>query len=210
MQDETVDGRRVIDDPVLRDRLMELQGRVFALQFNGLRLLTASMRKQNPGIAGLIGKLQGCELNHRMAALAIDALGELGVLVGDGPHVRSRGSWQGRYMLDLGFIIGGGTAQIQKNIIAERGLGLPREPKLAKRGAADRRSRWISRSRKSNASCRTASRARWRRCRRSIGCGRRRTATSQSPATCGRGWSLSASRQCSSPKRTAGSAWRYW
>ena len=45
--------------------------------------------------------------------------------------VRS-GSWQQRYMFDLGLIIGGGTTQIQKNIIAERGLGLPREPKLAK------------------------------------------------------------------------------
>jgi len=132
MREETVDGRRVLDDPVLRDRLMELQARVFALQFNGLRLLTASVKNQNPGVAGLIGKLLGCEVNHQMAALAIDALGELGVLFGDGPHVRSRGSWQGRYMLDLGFIIGGGTAQIQKNIIAERGLGLPREPKLAK------------------------------------------------------------------------------
>jgi hypothetical protein len=35
-------------------------------------------------------------------------------------------------MYDLGLIIGGGTAQIQKNIIAERGLNMPREPKLAK------------------------------------------------------------------------------
>jgi hypothetical protein len=37
--------------------------------------------------------------------------------------------WQFQYMFSLGLIIGGGTAQIQKNIIAERGLGLPREPR---------------------------------------------------------------------------------
>ena len=40
------------------------------------------------------------------------------------------GNWQSSYMFDLGLIIGGGTAQIQKNIISERGLGMPREPKL--------------------------------------------------------------------------------
>ena len=77
------------------------------------------------------GPLQGCELNHQIAALAIDALGELGVLYHDGPHLRAKGNWQRNYMFDLGLIIGGGTAQIQKNIISERGLGLPREPKAA-------------------------------------------------------------------------------
>jgi hypothetical protein len=54
------------------------------------------------------------------------------VLYQDGPHLRAKGSWQRNYMFDLGLIIGGGTAQIQKNIIAERGLGLPREPSPAK------------------------------------------------------------------------------
>ncbi len=39
--------------------------------------------------------------------------------------------WQFQYMFSLGLIIGGGTAQIQKNIISERGLGLPREPKVS-------------------------------------------------------------------------------
>jgi alkylation response protein AidB-like acyl-CoA dehydrogenase len=131
MKAETVDGQRVIDNPVFRDRLMQLQGRVLSMKFNGLRLITSQLTQEPAGLAGLIVKLQGCELNHQLAALAIDALGELGILYHDGLHLRARGSWQRNYMFDLGLIIGGGTAQIQKNIIAERGLGLPREPKPA-------------------------------------------------------------------------------
>jgi alkylation response protein AidB-like acyl-CoA dehydrogenase len=131
MKSESVDGERLIDNPVMCDRLMQLQARVMAMKFNGLRLLTASMTGEPAGMAGLVVKLQGCELNHQIAALAIDALGELGVLYEDGPHLRAKGRWQWNYMFDLGLIIGGGTAQIQKNIIAERGLALPREPKLA-------------------------------------------------------------------------------
>ncbi|MEO8113157.1 MAG: acyl-CoA dehydrogenase family protein, partial [Phenylobacterium sp.] len=128
MKSETVAGQRVVDDPVLRDRLMQLQARVLAMKFNGLRTMTDN----TAGLARLVVKLQGCELNHQLAALAIDALGELGVLYHDGPHLRAKGRWQWNYMFDLGLIIGGGTAQIQKNIIAERGLGLPREPSPAR------------------------------------------------------------------------------
>ena len=131
MKSETVDGRRLIDDPVFCDRAMQLQARVLTMKFNGLRNVTASVNGESSGMAGLVVKLQGCELNHQIAALAIDALGELGVLYEDGPHLRAKGSWQWNYMFDLGLIIGGGTAQIQKTIIAERGLGMPREPKLA-------------------------------------------------------------------------------
>ena len=86
-------------------------------------------------MARLIVKLQGCELNHQLAALAIDCLGELGILYGNSPRLRKHGEWQRKYMFDLGLIIGGGTAQIQKNIIAERGLGMPREPRAAKPAA---------------------------------------------------------------------------
>ncbi|WOF75129.1 acyl-CoA dehydrogenase family protein [Parvibaculaceae bacterium PLY_AMNH_Bact1] len=137
MHDETVSGERLIDNPLFRDRLVQLQARVAAMQFHGMRLLTASAKKEDPGIARLVVKLMGCELNHQLAALAIDALGELGVLYERSPHLRSGGRWQRSYMFDLGLIIGGGTAQIQKNIISERGLGMPREPKPArKEGAA--------------------------------------------------------------------------
>ena len=132
MKSETVGAERIIDNPIFRDRLMQLQARVFSMRFNGLRLLTAAQTGESSGLAGLVVKLQGCELNHQIAALAIDALGELGILYHEGPYLRAKGSWQRNYMFDLGLIIGGGTAQIQKNIISERGLGLPREPSPAK------------------------------------------------------------------------------
>ena len=57
-------------------------------------------------------------------------MGEIGILYEDSPYLRDKGTWQFIYMYFLGLIIGGGTSQIQKNIIAERGLGLPREPKV--------------------------------------------------------------------------------
>ncbi len=46
-------------------------------------------------------------------------------------YLKDKGSWQFLYMYYLGLIIGGGTSQIQKNIISERGLGMPREPKIS-------------------------------------------------------------------------------
>ena len=133
MRAETLDGVRVIDMPVFRQRAMRLQARVMAMQFHAMRLLTASARGQGSGLPRLIVKLQACELNYQLSALAVDVMGEMGLLSPDSQEVRSHGTWPRRNMFDIGMIIGGGTAQIQKNIIAERGLGLPREPRLAKR-----------------------------------------------------------------------------
>ena len=133
MQSETVNGERVIDNPVYRDRLMKLQGRVLAMKCNDMRLLSARINgTQDARLAGMIVKLQGTELRHELEALAIDVMGEIGLAYGDNPYLRGNGSWQYQYMYYLGLIIGGGTSQIQKNIISERGLGMPREPKFDK------------------------------------------------------------------------------
>ena len=78
----------------------------------------------------MIVKLQGTELRHEIEALAIDVMGEIGIAYEDNPFLRGKGSWQYQYMFYLGLIIGGGTSQIQKNIISERGLGMPKEPKV--------------------------------------------------------------------------------
>ena len=132
MRAETLDGRRLIDDPVYLDRLMKIEGQVLAMRCNDLRLLSAAVNGHDAGLAGMIVKLQTTELRHELEGLAIDIMGEMGLIYGEGaPHLRGGGSWQWNYMFFLGLIIGGGTSQIQKNIISERGLGMPREPKLA-------------------------------------------------------------------------------
>ena len=139
MQSERVDGKPVIENPILRNRLMQLQGKLLKMRFNSLRLLTsAAENSADANVARLVVKINGCELNHQIAALAIDALGELGTLYDDGEHLRANGQWQWEYMFQLGLIIGGGTAQIQKNIISERGLSMPREPKVQKPASSSR------------------------------------------------------------------------
>jgi alkylation response protein AidB-like acyl-CoA dehydrogenase len=129
LTEERVDGGRVLADPQLRDRLAAIQARTLAMRCHAMRLLTARVRGESVGAAALVTKLNGCQLNHDLAGLAIDGMGEAGTLQRDAARARDGGRWLFHWMFQLGLIIGGGTAQIQKNIIAERGLGMPREPK---------------------------------------------------------------------------------
>ncbi|HIF99775.1 MAG TPA: acyl-CoA dehydrogenase [Myxococcales bacterium] len=132
MERETTNGVPAMASPVFRDRLMKLQARSLAMKFHAMRMVTCSLKNENSGVAGLITKLRNCQLNFDISALAIDVMGELGALYEHTEYERDRGYWQSHSFFSLGLIIGGGTAQIQKNIISERGLGLPREPKPAK------------------------------------------------------------------------------
>ena len=131
MNSETIGGEKVIDNPVYRDRLLKLQGSVLAQKANDMRLLSARINQdQSAKLAGMIVKLTGTELRHEIEGLAIDVMGEIGLAYGDNPYLRGNGSWQYQYMYYLGLIIGGGTSQIQKNIISECGLDMPKEPKI--------------------------------------------------------------------------------
>lgn len=137
MKQETVNGQRIIDNPVFRDRLMRIQARVMSLRFNDLRVLSSRVNNSSDTrLARMISKLQGTELRHELEGLAIDAMGEVGLMYGRSEYLRDGGSWQQQFMYFLGLIIGGGTSQIQKNIISERGLGMPREPKVERAAGA--------------------------------------------------------------------------
>jgi alkylation response protein AidB-like acyl-CoA dehydrogenase len=122
-------GRRASADPMIRQRLASLAMRVETMKLEAYRQLTDALRGRRPGISAAVNKLVATELNHDLAKAALDILGSYGPLARTDARVRDRGIWPLDYMFSLGLIIGGGTSQIQKNIIAERGLGMPREPR---------------------------------------------------------------------------------
>jgi alkylation response protein AidB-like acyl-CoA dehydrogenase len=127
------DGSRLLDRAEWRDRLLRLQGEVMAARHHNLRLLTEQAEGVDSGLGRFIVKYHGTMLAHRLASLALDVLGSAGLPYepqGESGEDDPATTWQIDYMYDIGLIIGGGSSNIQKNIIGERGLGLPREPKV--------------------------------------------------------------------------------
>ncbi len=119
-------GRPASEDPVIRQKLADILLRVEAMKYHSFRQLTDNIKKRPPGIGASVNKLVSTELNHDIGALAIEIMGSYGPLERSSKHVIDRGSWPLEWMFALGLVIGGGTSQIQKNIISERGLGMPR------------------------------------------------------------------------------------
>jgi alkylation response protein AidB-like acyl-CoA dehydrogenase len=132
LEESRCDGRPLIELPSYRDRLLDIQGQVLAWKAHSLRLLTDQARDQGPGVGAMIVKYGGTSLLWRMSALAVDALGAAGLsyeLHEDETEDDPATTWNADYMYDIAMLIGGGTSNIQKNIIGERGLGLPAGPK---------------------------------------------------------------------------------
>lgn len=119
-------GKPASQDPVVRQRLAELLIRVESMKYHSFRQLTDTLKQRSPGIGASVNKLVSTELNHDIAAAALDIMGSRGLVGSHAKDVVDRGMWTYEFMFTLGLIIGGGTSQIQKNIISERGLGMPR------------------------------------------------------------------------------------
>jgi alkylation response protein AidB-like acyl-CoA dehydrogenase len=122
-----VRGQRAIDDPVIRNRIVELEARVLAAEYNGYRLLTASSRGEDPGLAGMVPKHHSTTLYYDLTLLAMDLVSDRGCLYPGEQNAPAMGLFGTAYMWYYGLAIGGGAPNIQRNMIAERGLGMPRD-----------------------------------------------------------------------------------
>jgi alkylation response protein AidB-like acyl-CoA dehydrogenase len=141
LQTTEIDGRKVIAMPEYRDRLLKLQGEVLAWKAHNLRLLTDAAQGVESGVKRMIVKYGGTMLGFRLASLAVDALGAAGLPYepqGEDAEDDDATTWNIDYIYDVGLMIGGGSNNIQKNIIGERGLDLPREPKVQTAAAIGR------------------------------------------------------------------------
>jgi acyl-CoA dehydrogenase len=120
-------GRPAIEDPVVRQWLADIDVRLEGLRYTGYRTLTELERDGRPGPSGSIGKLVLAHVVQEACGAALDILGPDGLAdAGDGWDA---GYWQKAYIEAPYLRIAGGTDEIQRNIIAERVLGLPPEPR---------------------------------------------------------------------------------
>jgi alkylation response protein AidB-like acyl-CoA dehydrogenase len=122
-----------ISEPVIRDKLAQIEGYVLSHRYTSFRLFSCAAAGENPGSVSLMMKLYLTEIGHEMALLAQELIGEHAFIEpegagGGGPRgPRGPEKWMDQIMGSLGNSIAGGASNIQRNIIGERGLGLPRD-----------------------------------------------------------------------------------
>ena len=125
-KETTRNGRTLAEDPLVRRRLADL-----AIETEASRLISyniAWMQSQGlvPNREASMGKVFGTELQQHVAATGMTILGLYGQLEPDSKYAPLQGRIEQSYMTSVSATIAAGTSEIQRNIIATRGLGLPR------------------------------------------------------------------------------------
>jgi len=119
-------GRPAIEDGWVRERLARLATEAAALRYTQYRQVTRRIRGEPPGPEASVAKLFGTELNLRIVELATELIGEAGLIDRRGGTGDETTKWLRRILAVRAFTIGGGTSEVQRNIIGERVLKLPR------------------------------------------------------------------------------------
>jgi alkylation response protein AidB-like acyl-CoA dehydrogenase len=126
-----IDGKPALEDKHFRAKLADWHVQEAGLKFTSYRTLSALSRGATPGPENSIGKLVGAPKTQDMASYAMDLMEESGA-IWDPELSELSGLFQGTFMAIPGLRIAGGTDEIMANIIAERVLGLPQEPRMDK------------------------------------------------------------------------------
>ena len=142
-----------VTDPVLRDRLAALYIEAETLRLMRLRTLTSTLKGREPGAEASVQKLLADEHGQHVMEMAKEFVGAHGMLAGSGPSgslpVSAGGTptevnfakglypdvepvWHYGYLFAPALTIGGGTWAVQRNIVAERALGLPHDVDVEK------------------------------------------------------------------------------
>jgi alkylation response protein AidB-like acyl-CoA dehydrogenase len=137
-------GRPLSDDPLVRQKLGRIWAELEVERYSALRVLTQLERGEHPGAGGSVTKLSYSEFEKRFMELAEEILGPYGQLTDGAPPeyqlqidtaVGERGTWAYAYLWSRAGTIYAGSSEIQKNVIGERILGLPKETRADRAGA---------------------------------------------------------------------------
>jgi hypothetical protein len=136
-------GRPILDDPVIRQKLGRIWADLEVERYGALRTLTMLERGEHPGAGGSLTKLSYSEFEKRFMELAEEILGPYGQLTDGVPPefrlevdtaVGDHGTWAYAFLWSRAGTIYAGSSEIQKNVIGERILGLPKESRADRVG----------------------------------------------------------------------------
>jgi len=119
-------GRPAIEDGYVRHRIADFLCEAQALKYTSYRQLTRRLKGLPPGPEGSLLKLAASELNLRISNFAMELLGAYSQFNYQAPYAIDQGKWSYRMLAARALTIGGGTTEVQHNIIGERVLGLPK------------------------------------------------------------------------------------
>ena len=123
-----------IDDVRLQQRLAQAYVEVRLFQLHNLRSISRLAKGLDPGPEGSALKLYWSEMSKRLHDTAMAVLGDAAPLWREADDNPGGGEWQRSWLYYQASSIWAGTNEIQRNVIGERTLGLPREPRPAARG----------------------------------------------------------------------------
>ena len=120
------DGRPATQDPVVRQQLAQFFVELEMMRFTNYRTFSKILKGGDPGPEGSMSKLAWSELNQRMMEFVMALEGPASQLMRGSAHAVEGGRWQHHFLRSRANTIEAGTSEIQRNIIAERVLGLPK------------------------------------------------------------------------------------